>query len=149
MNKIAVKIKKLAHFKGELPNYATHEAAGADIRACLSKPLTINPGQRVLIPTGLTLEIPKGFEIQIRPRSGLSLKTDLLVVNSPGTIDSDYRGELKILMGNFGNKAHEIFHGDRVAQMVLAPVLQASFELVSEISETARGIGGFGSTGIH
>jgi dUTP pyrophosphatase len=150
VNKIQVKLLKLDHFDDQLPlpAYETREAAGADVRACLNTPLTIKPGERVLIPTGLSLEIPPGFEIQIRPRSGLSFKTHLLVVNSPGTIDSDYRGELKILMGNFGGVDHTIGHGERIAQMVLAPVVQASFELATSLNETARGVGGFGSTGV-
>jgi dUTP pyrophosphatase len=111
--------------------------------------LSIAPMQRVLIPTGLSFEIPPGYEVQIRPRSGLSLKTPLLVVNSPGTIDSDYRGELKIILGNFSNESFKINHGDRVAQMVLAPITQAEFIRVDNLSETARGVGGFGSTGLN
>jgi dUTP pyrophosphatase len=146
-----IKIKKLDHFDETLPlpSYETQQAAGADIRACLGKGerLIIKPGVRTLIPTGLSMEIDKGFEVQIRPRSGLSLKTGLLVVNSPGTIDSDYRGELKIILGNLGDKDEIIEHGDRVAQMVIAPVLQAKFEIVDELSDTDRGAGGFGSTG--
>jgi len=101
----------------------------------------------LLIPTGLAFEIPAGFEVQIRPRSGLSLKTGLMVVNSPGTIDADYRGEVKIIIGNLGNKSEEICHGDRIAQMVFCPIIQAKFEVVSELSDTSRGAGGFGSTG--
>lgn len=151
-----IKVLKLDHFDNELPLpfYATKEAAGADIRASLpleerSKGMLIEPGQRVLIPTGLSFEIPAGFEVQVRPRSGLSLKTNLLVVNSPGTIDSDYRGEVKIIMGNFGKEAFVVDHGERLAQIVLAPVIQANFTVVTEdeISATERGSGGFGSTG--
>ena len=152
MSNIGIKILRLDHFDDQLqlPKYESSQAAGADIRACLTgKTLIIRPGERVLIPTGLSLEIPLGFEIQIRPRSGLSLKTNLLVVNSPGTIDSDYRGELKILMGNFGSDEQIISHGDRVAQMVLAPVIQANFELSDNLSKTARGVSGFGSTGVN
>lgn len=107
----------------------------------------IYPGQRVLIPTGLAFEIPFGYEVQIRPRSGLSFKTSLLVCNAPGTIDCDYRGEIKIILGNFGNEDVVINHGDRVAQMVIAPVLQAQIQEVSQLSDTVRGDGGFGSTG--
>jgi len=142
---------KLEHFDDQLPlpQYESAHAAGADIRACLNKALTIKPGERVSIPTGLSLEIPQGFEIQIRPRSGLSLKTNLLVVNSPGTIDSDYRGELKIIMGNIGESSHTITHGERIAQMVLAPVIQAEFTISTNLSETARGTSGFGSTGVN
>jgi len=146
-----VKLLKLSHFDEELalPRYETTLAAGADIRACLGKgeSMTIRPGERVLVPTGLAMEIPAGFEVQVRPRSGLSFKTGLMVVNSPGTIDADYRGEVKIILGNLGTKDEVIAHGDRVAQIVLAPVTQATFEITSEISETERGAGGFGSTG--
>ena len=147
-----VKVLKLEHFDSELPRYETSGAAGADIRASLLPEdrqggLVIEPGQRVLIPTGLAMEIPHGMEIQVRPRSGLSLKTNLLVVNSPGTIDCDYRGEVKIIMGNFGSENYVINHGDRVAQLVLAPVTQASFELEESLGSTERGAGGFGSTG--
>ena len=146
-----VKLLKLDNFDNELelPEYKTPEAAGADIRASLGKgeKMIIKPGQRVLIPTGLSMEIEPGYEVQVRPRSCLSLKTGLLVVNSPGTIDSDYRGELKIIMGNLGDQDEVIEHGDRVAQLVIAPVIQAKFEIVTQLNETVRGEGGFGSTG--
>ncbi len=146
-----VKVKKLDNFDGELqlPKYETKDAAGADIRACLETKdtLIIRPGQRVLVPTGLAFEIEPGFEVQVRPRSGLSLKTNLLVVNSPGTIDADYRGEVKVILGNFGNDDEVIKHGDRIAQIVLAPITQADFILTDDLTDTARGIGGFGSTG--
>lgn len=154
---VTVKIKKLAHFDESLPlpKYETTGAAGADIRASYSSTpatgptsLVVEPGERVLIPTGLSFEIPEGYEIQVRPRSGLSLKTNLLIVNSPGTVDSDYRGELKVIIGNFGDKEHQIPHGERIAQIVLAPVTQASFvETKEDLSSTERGKGGFGSTG--
>lgn len=146
-----IKVKLLEHFDKDLPlpHYETPEAAGADLRACLGKgeSIVIKPGQRLLVPTGLSFEIPSGYEVQVRPRSGLSLKTSLLVVNSPGTIDADYRGEVKIILGNFGEVDEVIEHGDRVAQMVLAPVTQANFSVTSELSSTQRGEGGFGSTG--
>jgi dUTP pyrophosphatase len=146
-----IKLKKLDHFDGDLPlpKYETKDAAGADLRACFEnkKQLIIEAGQRVLIPTGLAFEIEPGFEVQVRPRSGLSLKTNLLVVNSPGTIDADYRGEVKIIMGNFGAETCTINHGDRVAQMVLAPIHQAKFEITNQLTDTLRGSGGFGSTG--
>lgn len=149
-----VKLLLLENFDRELalPRYETEEAAGADIRASLNENeketgMTIYPGTRALIPTGLAMEIPKGYEVQVRPRSGLSLKTPLLVVNSPGTIDSDYRGEVKIIMGNFGNEPFVIKHGERLAQLVLAPIVQASFEVAESLNETERGAGGFGSTG--
>jgi dUTP pyrophosphatase len=150
-----VKIKKLEHFDEHLPlpSYETAGAAGADIRASLliddrENGLVIKPGQRLLIPTGISMEIPLGFEVQVRPRSGLSFKTSLMVVNSPGTIDADYRGEVKIILGNLGDTPEIIGHGDRIAQLVLAPSLQANFEVVSELTDTARGAGGFGSTGV-
>lgn len=144
-----IKVKVLEHFdeKLPLPQYETALAAGADLRACLTEEMIIRPGQRVLVPTGLAFEIEPGFEVQIRPRSGLSLKTGLLVVNSPGTIDADYRGEVKIILGNLGSEDEVITHGDRVAQMVLAPITQATFEIVGVLTETRRGEGGFGSTG--
>ncbi|PIP89802.1 MAG: dUTP diphosphatase [Bdellovibrionales bacterium CG12_big_fil_rev_8_21_14_0_65_38_15] len=146
-----VKLLKLSHFDNDLalPSYETKLAAGADIRACLGKgeSMTIRPGERVLVPTGLAMEIPPGFEIQVRPRSGLSFKTGLMVVNSPGTVDADYRGEVKVILGNLGTKDEVIAHGDRVAQFVLSPVIQANFEVASEINSTERGAGGFGSTG--
>lgn len=150
---IAIKVRTLAHFDPsfELPFYATALAAGADVRASLpeKKSVIIAPGERLLIPTGLCLEIPAGFEVQVRPRSGLSLKTSLLVVNSPGTIDADYRGEVQIILGNFGAAPYVVEHGLRVAQLVVAPVWQARFESVETLSETARGSGGFGSTGVR
>ncbi len=149
---VEVKVKTLDHFDPEfdLPFYASEEAAGADIKASLpgKKSLVVKPGSRVLVPTGLCMEIPPGYEIQVRPRSGLSLKSSLLVVNSPGTIDSDYRGEVNIIIGNFGTEDYEIEHGLRIAQLVIAPVLQAKYILADAINDTARGTGGFGSTGI-
>jgi dUTP pyrophosphatase len=148
---IEVKLKKLNHFEEGLilPRYESLWAAGADIRACLGpgEQLLIKPGERVLVPTGLAMEIPQGFEIQVRPRSGLSYKTGLMVVNSPGTIDSDYRGELKIILGNLGLIEELIEHGDRVAQLLLSPVIQARFIISDVLSSTERGDGGFGSTG--
>nr|BDT28281.1 dUTP diphosphatase [Bacteriovorax sp. HI3] len=149
---ITVKVKKLEHYDSSfpLPSYETTGAAGADVRASLGngEKMLIKPGERVLIPTGLSMEIPHGYEIQVRPRSGLSFKTGLMVLNSPGTIDSDYRGEVKIILGNLGKNDEVINHGDRVAQLVLAPVTQASYVVAeSDLSETARGAGGFGSTG--
>ena len=151
MNEICVKVKTLAHFdlSFPLPSHETEGAAGADIRASLINrdTLVIAPGERKLVPTGLAVEIPLGFEIQVRPRSGLSLKTSLMVVNSPGTIDADYRGEVQIILGNLGSKDEIIKHGDRIAQLVLAPVTRASYQVVAELGNTTRGEGGFGSTG--
>lgn len=148
---IQVKVQKLDHYDDSypLPQYETVGAAGMDIRVCFEDKgeLTIKPYERVLLPTGLKFEVPQGFELQIRPRSGISFKTGLLVVNSPGTIDSDYRGELKIIIGNLGQNNEIIRHGDRIAQMVFAPVTKATWVMASELSQTERGDGGFGSTG--
>jgi len=149
IEKVVVKVLKLPHFDQNfsLPSYETSGAAGADVRACLSDTLVIKTGERVLVPTGLAMEIPYGYEIQVRPRSGMSFKTSLMVLNAPGTIDSDYRGEVKVILGNLGLKDEVINHGDRVAQLVLAPVTQAQYIVEDMLSETARGAGGFGSTG--
>jgi dUTP pyrophosphatase len=133
----------------ELPEYATAGAAGLDIRAHLSEAITLQPLERRLIPTGLFLEIPLGYEVQIRPRSGLAFKHGITVLNSPGTIDSDYRGEVGVLLINLSNEAFVIENGERVAQMVVAAHEQASWKEVSELSDTDRGAGGFGSTGKH
>lgn len=132
-----------------LPRYETEGAAGADLRANLSDrgQLTLPPGGRVLVPTGLALEIPHGYEVQIRPRSGLALKHGVTLPNAPGTIDSDYRGPLGVIVMNAGQDPFTIRHGDRIAQMVLAPVVRARFILAEALTETARGSGGFGSTG--
>ncbi len=132
-----------------LPAYETQGAAGADLRANLVDrgEITLQPGARALVPTGLRIEIPAGFEVQIRPRSGLALKHGITLPNAPGTIDSDYRGPLGVIVMNAGDQAFSIGHGDRIAQMVVAPVVQADFELASTLSDTQRGDGGFGSTG--
>lgn len=146
--KVALKVKTLAHFKGELPRYETVHASGLDVRAALSEPLTIAPMQRAMIPTGLSVEIPTGFEIQVRPRSGLAAKQGVTVLNTPGTIDADYRGEVKIIVINLGAEAVVVKDQDRIAQMVLCPVVQADLILAAELGETVRGVGGFGSTGV-
>lgn len=150
---LQVKIKTLTPgAEIQLPAYGSLQAAGADICAYLpeQKKMIISPLKRVLIPTGLCAEIPPGYEIQVRPRSGLSLKTGLMVVNSPGTIDADYRGEIKIIMGNLGDREEVIHHGDRIAQLVLAKVYQGEFILTQEdLTTTQRGAGGFGSTGVE
>ena len=136
-----------------LPDYATAGAAGADLRANLMPEdrlagLLLKPGARVLVPTGLRVAIPEGFEMQVRPRSGLALKHGVGLPNSPGTIDSDYRGPLGVILVNFGDCAYRIRHGARIAQAVVAPVVTARFELVEGLDGTARGAGGFGSTGV-
>lgn len=145
--KIKMKIKKLPHFKGDLPAYQTALASGFDVRAQLEKPLLLKKGERAMINTGLSFEIPPGYEIQSRPRSGLAAKHGISIVNTPGTIDADYRGEVKIILINHGQEDFEIQDQERVGQLILAPVVHADFELVEELSDTARGAGGFGSTG--
>ncbi len=131
-----------------LPTYASEEAAGADVRAHLEAPLVIPPGKSALVPTGLFFEIPCGFEIQVRPRSGLAFKHQITVLNTPGTVDSDYRGELKVILINHGEAAFEVEPGMRIAQIVVAPVVQARFVKVSSLAESGRGSGGFGHTGV-
>ena len=130
-----------------MPHYATEGAAGADVEAFIPQPITLNPGERKKIPTGLILEIPSGWEAQVRPRSGLALKNGITVLNAPGTIDSDYRGELEIILVNLGTEPYTVHNGDRIAQLVFAPAPQLSFETTREVALTERGEGGFGSTG--
>ena len=143
---VPVMVKRLPHFEGlELPAYATDGSAGMDVVA--AEDVTLAPGARHAVGTGLAVAIPPGFEIQVRPRSGLALKHGITVPNTPGTIDSDYRGELKVILINHSAEAFEIRRGDRVAQLVLAPVTQLSWLKVEELDDTARGAGGFGSTG--
>ena len=142
----AVKVKKLEP-RASVPAYLSTGAAGCDVAACLEVPLELAPLQRFAVPTGLAFEIPEGYEIQVRPRSGLSFKQGLTVVNAPGTIDSDYRGEVKILVVNLGDKPVTISHGDRIAQLVLQRVERIEWVEAQELENTARGAGGFGSTG--
>ena len=143
---VPVLVRRLDHFAGlELPDYATAGAAGMDVLA--AEDVTLAPGARHAVATGLALAIPPGFEIQVRPRSGLALKHGVTVPNTPGTIDSDYRGELKVILINHGSADFAVRRGDRIAQLVLAPVVRASWLKVDELDETARGEGGFGSTG--
>ncbi|RNJ63907.1 MAG: dUTP diphosphatase [Porphyrobacter sp. IPPAS B-1204] len=145
---VNVEVKRLPHGAGlPLPAYATSGAAGMDVVS--AEELTIAPGARHAVATGLALAIPQGYEIQVRPRSGLALKHGITVPNTPGTIDSDYRGELKVILINLGNEPFAIARGDRVAQLVLAPVVQAAWAEVEELDATERGEGGFGSTGGH
>ncbi len=139
---------KIQHSDGaQLPKYQTEGAAGADICAYLDEPMHIKTGEYAAVPTGLFFEIPDGFEVQIRPRSGLAIKNGVTCLNSPGTIDSDYRGEVKVILINHGSSDFIIHNGDRIAQMVVAPVIQAVFEQVEDLSVTKRAAGGFGSTG--
>ena len=131
-----------------MPRYATPHAAGMDLCAAVLAPLTLQPGDIALVPTGLSLAIPPGFEGQVRPRSGLALKHGITLPNSPGTIDADYRGEVCVIMQNGGREPFTIHRGDRIAQLVITPVLQAHLEVVVELPDTERGTGGFGSTGV-
>ncbi|CRX37625.1 dUTP diphosphatase [Estrella lausannensis] len=133
----------------ELPVYASKGASGADVRAAIEGELTMQPGQYLAVPTGLYMDIPEGYEVQVRPRSGLALKEGVTVLNTPGTVDHDYRGELKVILINFSNKPFVITPGMRIAQLVVAPVLQAEFEEADAVSATARGANGFGSTGLN
>jgi dUTP pyrophosphatase len=144
--KVRVQVK--AEEGVELPQYETDGAAGMDLRAHLPMTVTIQPGDRALVPTGLTLAIPPGYEGQIRPRSGLAVKQGVTLANPPGTIDCDYRGEVKIALINLGSEPFTIRDGDRIAQLVIAPVLRAELEQVEELPETGRGDGGFGHTGV-
>ena len=143
-----VKVICKAEDKEFLPVYSSAEAAGADLKACIQDDIVLKPGQRYLVPTGLSIQLPEGYEAQIRPRSGLAIKYGISLVNAPGTIDSDYRGEVKIIMINLGSEDFVIHRGDRIAQMVIAPVIYPKIEVKDELSETARSIGGFGSTGV-
>lgn len=145
---IKVEVKRLPHGEGlPLPAYATSGAAGMDVVS--AEDVTLAPGARHAVATGLAMAIPQGYEIQVRPRSGLALKHGITVPNTPGTIDSDYRGELKVILINLGTEPFVIARGDRVAQLVLAPVVQAAWDEVIELDATERGAGGFGSTGGH
>lgn len=143
-----VKVKLLPNFSGNLPAYESEWASGFDVRAQVAEDLVLKPGERSLIPTGLAFEIPKGFELQARPRSGLAIKQGVSLVNTPGTIDADYRGEVKIIVINLGQEPVTIKAGDRIAQLVLCPIYHAEFELVENLGETSRGEGGFGHTGV-
>ncbi|CAN7544116.1 MAG: dUTP diphosphatase [Agrobacterium sp.] len=150
-NRPPLRLVRLANGAGlELPSYETGGAAGMDLRAAVpaDQPLTLKPGERALVPTGFIFEVPHGYEAQIRPRSGLAIKNGITCLNSPGTVDSDYRGEVKVILANLGQDDFTIERGMRIAQMVIAPVTQVAVSEVTETSETARGAGGFGSTGV-
>lgn len=149
-NTVTIQVTPLAHFEGlALPAYETEYAAGMDLRAAVpeNEPMTLAPGARCMAPTGLTIALPAGYEAQIRPRSGLAAKHGVTCLNTPGTIDADYRGEVKVILINLGQEPFVIKRGERIAQMVIAPVTQGAWEKVAVLSETARGAGGFGSTG--
>ncbi|MGE5404154.1 MAG: dUTP diphosphatase [Candidatus Saccharibacteria bacterium] len=145
---LTVRIERMEHSAGlPLPEYMTEGAAGVDLYAANEEPVNLEPGKVALIPTGLKIEIPLGFEAQVRPRSGLALKHGITVLNTPGTIDSDYRGEVKVIVINLGDKEYIVQRGDRIAQMIFCRVERAAFAEVKSLQETARGAGGFGHTG--
>ena len=145
---IRVSVKRLPHNDDlPLPAYESASAAGMDLPAAVTADVTLQPGDRDLIPTGLAIALPDGYEAQIRPRSGLAARNGVTVLNTPGTVDADYRGEVKVILANLGNQPFTVTRGMRIAQMVIAPVVQAAMEQVDELPETARGAGGFGSTG--
>jgi len=143
---VKVLVKKL-NSKVKLPSYKTEGSSGMDLIAFVDKPIEIKPNNSALIPTGLSIAIPEDFEVQIRPRSGLAAKSNISVLNTPGTIDSDYRGELKVILFNHGNKNFVVKNNERIAQMVLTPIFKIDFEEVDNLPDTVRGSGGFGSTG--
>jgi dUTP pyrophosphatase len=148
LEEILVPITVLPHGEGlELPAYATAGAAGCDLRAALAEPLTLPPGARALVPTGLALAIPEGYEAQVRMRSGLAIKSGLALLNAPGTIDSDYRGEVKVILANLGDAPVTLARGERIAQLVFAPVVRAKLTRAEALTQTEREAGGFGSTG--
>ena len=142
-----IKVKKLKQ-KAILPKYMSPKAAGMDIFACLNEKIILKPMERKLIPTGIAIALPEGYEAQIRPRSGLAINNGIIIINSPGTIDADYRGEIKIIICNLGEKDFIINHGDRIAQMVINKIEKCEWEVVEKLESTERGKNGFGSTGI-
>lgn len=147
---VTVRVAPLPHFEGlALPAYETADAAGMDLRAAVPEqgPVTLAPGERAMIPTGLTMALPPGYEAQVRPRSGLAARHGVTCLNTPGTIDADYRGEVKVILINLGQESFAIKRGERIAQMIIAPVTRAELSVVAELDETRRGVGGFGSTG--
>jgi len=146
---VTVLLQRLPHGTDlPLPAYETDGAAGLDLRAAIVLPVTLAPGERVLVPTGLAMQLPQGFEGQVRPRSGLALRHGVTVLNAPGTVDSDYRGEVSVVLINHGNEPFMVTRGDRIAQLVVAPVSHVRLSEVAVLDETARGAGGYGSTGI-
>ncbi len=146
---VAVRITRLPHAADlPLPSYETAGAAGLDLRAAVDAPVSLEPGERAAIPTGIAIALPEGFEAQVRARSGLARRHGIAMVNAPGTVDSDYRGELQVLLINLGREAFTVGRGDRVAQMVVAPVARVAWEEVESLDATGRGAGGFGSTGV-
>ncbi|MDA0780706.1 MAG: dUTP diphosphatase [Rickettsiales bacterium] len=146
---IIVEIKQLENAQGlDLPYYATEHSAGMDLQAAIAEDITLKPNQRAIIKCGISIALPDGYEAQIRPRSGLAYKNGITVLNAPGTIDADYRGEVGVILVNLGEESFTISRGDRIAQMIIAPYIKADLQVVTELSETVRGAGGFGSTGL-
>lgn len=146
---VTIKVERMPSAEGlPLPQYETEAAAGMDLRAALDEPLVLGPGERCAVPTGLKIALPPGYEAQVRARSGLALKHGIALVNAPGTIDADYRGEIRVILINLGQEPFTITRGDRIAQMIVAPVTRAEWEPVVSVDETSRGAGGFGSTGV-
>lgn len=149
MNSVTVGVTQLPHGEGlPLPAYATPDSAGMDLLSAEADDVTLEPGQRAMVATGLAIQLPSGYEAQVRPRSGLAAKQGVTVLNSPGTIDADYRGEIKVILINLGDAPATFQRGDRIAQLVVAPVTQASWSVLEALDTTTRGAGGFGSTGI-
>jgi len=149
VSEITISIKALPHAAGlDLPAYATEHAAGMDLCAAVANDITIEPGKRTLIPTGFMIALPEGYEAQVRPRSGLALKHGITLLNSPGTIDADYRGEVQVILANLGDQNFTVTRGMRIAQMVVAPYTRVEWQEVSQLPESERGEGGFGSTGL-
>ncbi len=150
MGSVRVALKRLPQGEGlPLPGYMSEHAAGADLCAAVREQLTLLPGARALVPTGFSIALPPGYEAQVRPRSGLAIRDGVTCLNAPGTIDADYRGEVRVVLANLGSEPVVIRRGDRIAQMVVAPVAQAAFDVVDELPESGRGDGGFGSTGLR
>ncbi len=149
MISVEISVKRLPHNTNlPLPEYETAQSAGMDLPAAIDSPMTLSPGEHAMLPTGLAIALPGGYEAQIRPRSGLAARNGVTVLNTPGTIDADYRGEVKVILINLGTEPFEIERGMRIAQMVIAPVTQGKLTEVDDLSDTARGAGGFGSTGV-
>lgn len=149
MKEVRIALRRLPHAEGlPQPQYMSEHAAGADLCAAVGEQVTLLPGARALVPTGFSIALPPGYEAQIRPRSGLAIRSGVTCLNSPGTIDADYRGELAVVLANFGTEPVVIRRGDRIAQIVVGPVVRAAFDAVESLPPTSRGDGGFGSTGV-
>ena len=150
MTAVRVAVRRLPHGAGlPLPAYATADSAGVDLMAAIEAPLTLAPGVRALVPSGIAIALPRGYEAQVRPRSGLAIKHGIILPNAPGTIDADYRGEIQVILANLGSEAFTVEPGMRIAQMVVAPVSRVAWEPVEALPDSGRGAGGFGSTGLQ